>query len=561
MQTRHRIPTIFNLSMVDVLCCALGCVILLWLVWFKEARRQALDAGQTTKQLSDSKAQLARLTKDLDAARQQIVKVSRVLDGEKLAVEAGKQRHEYLSGQYAEATSQRDQLLTKAEKTDRALQTALADLKDAQAHIAALQKDLKKLETANAAVGLALAQKIKDFGFLATQLLAATTAMHELEKMVADQKGNLATTAGQAAELKSKLGDAEKYASKLEQQASTLKTQSKETGDLLAKAEARAVNLAQDLDKKKTELADALKRYDELLALKKLLDDGLLAAKTDRDTSAKELAEVRKRYDELVAVKKLLDEGMLAARTERDKSAKELAEAKLINQNLVTEAKGLAQQVGKLKAASDNRFAGIELTGTRVLFLVDMSGSMGMTDSYKEDPDKWPLVCEILGKLIQSLTDLKQFQIILFSDKIRYPMGSDGKWHEYKGSMSVKAAVAAVKAVSPVGATNMSIVFEEAFRYRAQGLDTIYLLSDGLPNVGDGLPAGADKWTEEQRGAALGKYIRDRLKKTWNTPQGAAKQRVRINAVGFYFDSPDVGAFLWALARDNDGSFVGLSKP
>ena len=37
--------------------------------------------------------------------------------------------------------------------------------------------------------------------------------------------------------------------------------------------------------------------------------------------------------------------------------------------------------------------------------------------------------------------------------------------------------------------------------------------------------------------------------------------RVKINSVGFYFDSPDVGAFLWSLSRDNDGSFVGMSKP
>ena len=36
---------------------------------------------------------------------------------------------------------------------------------------------------------------------------------------------------------------------------------------------------------------------------------------------------------------------------------------------------------------------------------------------------------------------------------------------------------------------------------------------------------------------------------------------VRINAVGFFYESPDVGAFLWALARENEGSFVGMSKP
>ena len=35
-------------------------------------------------------------------------------------------------------------------------------------------------------------------------------------------------------------------------------------------------------------------------------------------------------------------------------------------------------------------------------------------------------------------------------------------------------------------------------------------------------------------------------------------QAVRINAVGFFFESPDVGAFLWAMAREHRGSFVGL---
>ena len=30
MKTRHKIPAVFSIYMVDVLCCALGCVILLW---------------------------------------------------------------------------------------------------------------------------------------------------------------------------------------------------------------------------------------------------------------------------------------------------------------------------------------------------------------------------------------------------------------------------------------------------------------------------------------------------------------------------------------------------
>src|SRR6516162_8602068 len=47
MRMRHRIPSIFNLSMVDVLCCALGCVILLWLLNMRDARQHAVAAGES----------------------------------------------------------------------------------------------------------------------------------------------------------------------------------------------------------------------------------------------------------------------------------------------------------------------------------------------------------------------------------------------------------------------------------------------------------------------------------------------------------------------------------
>src|SRR5262249_16697244 len=38
MRVRHRIPSVFSLSMVDVMCCALGCVILLWLLNLKDVK-------------------------------------------------------------------------------------------------------------------------------------------------------------------------------------------------------------------------------------------------------------------------------------------------------------------------------------------------------------------------------------------------------------------------------------------------------------------------------------------------------------------------------------------
>jgi hypothetical protein len=105
----------------------------------------------------------------------------------------------------------------------------------------------------------------------------------------------------------------------------------------------------------------------------------------------------------------------------------------------------------------------------------------------------------------------------------------------------------------------MHAVFAEAFRYREAALDTIYVLSDGLPNAGEGLPAGADKMSENERTTILSKHLRAKLKNDWNRPL-ATQKRVRINSIGYFFESPDVGAFLWALSREHDGSFVGMSK-
>ena len=102
----------------------------------------------------------------------------------------------------------------------------------------------------------------------------------------------------------------------------------------------------------------------------------------------------------------------------------------------------------------------------------------------------------------------------------------------------------------------------------------MYLFSDGLPNRGPGLAdadrarvdtleASADP-ADQARGAAaretlLADALRAEIRTTWNArPAG---RRVAISAVGFFYESPQVGAFLWGMSRENGGSFVGMSKP
>jgi len=228
--------------------------------------------------------------------------------------------------------------------------------------------------------------------------------------------------------------------------------------------------------------------------------------------------------------------------------------------SLEEDTNSLKAKVSQLRSEVDNRFAGIELAGEKVLFLIDASGSMEMLDEKTDAPNKWNEVKATVVKIMQSLPQLTKFQIIAFSDKTIFPLGAEGEWFDYSQE-SIALVKAGLDKVKPVGGTNMSMAFEAAFRMRSKGLDTIYLFSDGLPNLGDGLPLGISKEIKDlEKSEYLSKYVRSTMKTRWN-PTKVEFPKVKINTVGFFYESPDVGAFLWALARENNGNFVGMSKP
>jgi hypothetical protein len=218
-------------------------------------------------------------------------------------------------------------------------------------------------------------------------------------------------------------------------------------------------------------------------------------------------------------------------------------------------------ELKELERRGDARFAGLALTGKRVVFLVDTSGSMEMLDEKTEAPNKWAEVCDTVARLMRSMPALEKYQIVCFSTKTSFPLGKEGKWLDFDPKNSPEQARKALKQIKPRGGTNMHAGLEAAFKFRPERLDAVYLLSDGLPNDGEGI-------TEQQRqqlkepelGQLLGRHVRKKLKEQWNKP-GNNSPRVKINTIGFYYESPDLGAFLWALARENDGGFVGMSKP
>lgn len=473
MRTHHKPPSLVSMWMLDVFCCALGCVILLLLLKMRETSIIAEEAAQTSSSLDETKSLL------IESQSDNKLLVRNLSDRERNLALLLRERDE-LAKTLALVRNQRDLLADK---------------------LAVVENDVKSSEA---------------------NLAATRQKLDDTAKMLAISKEKIVAT---EADLLLKKSDIDRLTKKM---------------DEAVKTEADLLQLIRDKEKLKTDaLKQALDLSDRLLNLEK------------------KLATSNKAIDDLTT--KSVDASKLRARVAD--LEKLVADANVTIVDLQGTKAKLADKIDKLQIEAEQRFAGIALSGKNVVFLIDISGSMVLTDANTPDPTKWPIVRDTVVKVMRSLPTLERFQVILFSRKAGYLLGEEGRWMAYEGEKSIARIKDALTSVKVEGDTNLYLGLNEAFAFRPKGLDTIYLFSDGLPTSGPGLTAQEERTLgDDERSTILSRHLRKLLKTEWNKPS-LERPRVRINSIGFFYESPDVGAFLWALSRENDGSFVGMSRP
>ncbi len=408
MRVRHRIPSIFNLSMVDVLCCALGCVILLWLLNLREAKYHQ-DNAEEQYRLASTRLESARGERD-DAFALVMSMAGQLNDVEQerdnLRSQLAVQRSAYaeLEGKWKRAVAD----LSAGRKQNEAQAARIAELEDklktSAGRVAALEKDLQA------------GQKRYDF-----QLARTTDLMRKLE----------------AAE--ARLKDAQGVADTVPKLRADLKEMQRQR----AAEEALAQALEKEVTKRVQEAAEAAKSLDSVRAGKRSLEREL-------DTRDRELAVARGYKEKWEASEerlRTLERNLAAAQDDR---------------------RSLQAEAVRLRAAVDNRFAGIELTGRRVVFLVDMSGSMELVDEKTPAPAKWGEVGQTVARLMRSLPALEKYQVLVFAEKVSYLLGGADAWLDYDPRTSPERAQKALAATKPDGGTNMYAALEAAFRLRGQ---------------------------------------------------------------------------------------------
>ena len=334
MIIRHRVPSIFGIYMVDVLCCALGCVILLWQVNYQEAQTQGASAKARNDELTHSLAQLDLADRDREKLTSDQKKLLADLDdahtkelADKASIGKLTSEQKKLLADFDQSRAKLMQVTLVLDDTKKSLNAseklALVRLKDYQAltgthelALAALEKfkvELKDLDKKSTRSAEELAGRIKANAELLVKIAESEGKIQALAKDLDANKLALSASGKQLDEKAGKLAEVERL----------LKLLGSEKIELLAKLKTAdlRVNILE------SETKDAQKRLDELTTLKNSLDKKI--AGFDKD---------------LVAAQAIL-------------------------------SKTKADALSKVKAL-ENRFAGITLTGKKVVFLVDMSGSM-----------------------------------------------------------------------------------------------------------------------------------------------------------------------------------------
>ncbi|HEX5047556.1 MAG TPA: VWA domain-containing protein [Gammaproteobacteria bacterium] len=199
---------------------------------------------------------------------------------------------------------------------------------------------------------------------------------------------------------------------------------------------------------------------------------------------------------------------------------------------------------------------GLKMGGKRVAILVDVSGSMldrtlvnvirrrNMPPAQQVQSPKWVQLVNTLDWLTTQIPEGTQVQVIAFNDEAKSLMpGTDGKWVTVTTSAELDDAVKNLRVTVPKGPTSLHAAFAAARALDPQP-DNIYLLTDGLPTMGQIKPT---------REGATGRERVDHFQRAVRElPVGVPVNTILLAMEG----DPKAAPLYWLLALHTGGSML-----
>jgi HEAT repeat protein len=181
----------------------------------------------------------------------------------------------------------------------------------------------------------------------------------------------------------------------------------------------------------------------------------------------------------------------------------------------------------KARPGGSTTYYGLPVDSNRVIFVIDQSGSMAIR-SEEGKPSDWEKAVKETLNVVDGLRAKARLNLVLFETNVR-------AWRKTLVELKTRERIALRKYLSrqkPRGGTNLYDALKKALL--SQGVDSIFLLSDGLPETG--------AYTKpEDILREIGKLNRSR--------------RIAIHVVAIGFDTK----FLEQLAEQNGGRYVAAA--
>lgn len=211
--------------------------------------------------------------------------------------------------------------------------------------------------------------------------------------------------------------------------------------------------------------------------------------------------------------------------------------------------KGKLTETGELQAReriSVGTYYKFKIFSDRVLFIIDVSGSMQWPDSH---PNRIEVAKRELVKAVNSLNDRTLFNMATFAGHVSL-WNPDGEIPATEANKK-KALDWIERALLPRGATNTYAALMEGLEKNPK-VDTVYFLSDGIPST------GAYELPEE---ILIKLRYANRFRKVIFHTIAVVLGRPSIEKAEKYEDPDEMAAFMRMIAEWNGGTCLELRKP
>jgi len=201
--------------------------------------------------------------------------------------------------------------------------------------------------------------------------------------------------------------------------------------------------------------------------------------------------------------------------------------------------------------------SGFNFEGNNIIFLIEATGGMvgytvdealensSLSDEEKRQFPKWQRVIKSVQWILANLTPQQRYQIMVFSADTTALIQDRGlEWFDPLDRETMSEVLQELQEVTPLGGANLERAFTTLLA-NFPGVDTIMLLTDGLPTQSDSIPIGSAGSSDSDRERLFNVAVR-RLPDT-----------LTVNTILYPMSGDPGAAFLfWQLANRTHGALV-----